>query len=155
MQPLIFVNSKKTVKGSVNEGGLRVPTIAAWPSKIKAGSKSDHPSIFYDFFATMADIVGSPLPYPTDGISYLPTLVGEKQIKHDYLYWEFPEKQYKGQQAIRTDNWKGIKKNLLKGKRCNSPCKECNAEGTVLGKSHASAWRKIYKFLVNMLVKMQ
>ena len=45
----IFVNSKKTVKGSVNEGGLRVPTIATWPSKIKAGSKSDHPSIFYDF----------------------------------------------------------------------------------------------------------
>ena len=75
-----------------------------------------HPSVFYDFFATMADIVDSPLPYPTDGISYLPTLIGEKQIKHDYLYWEFPEKQYKGQQAIRTDNWKGIKKNLLKGK---------------------------------------
>lgn len=112
----IFINSKKTVKGSVNEGGLRVPTIATWPSKIKAGSKSDHPSVFYDFFATMADIVGSPLPYPTDGISYLPTLVGEKQIKHDYLYWEFPEKQYGGQQAIRKDNWKGIKKNLLKGK---------------------------------------
>lgn len=29
---------------------------------------------------------------------------------------ELHEKQYKGQQAIRTDNWKGIKKNLLKGK---------------------------------------
>ena len=65
----VFVNSKKTVKGSVNEGGLRVPTIATWPSKIKAGSKSDHPSVFYDFFATMADILDSSLPYPTDGIS--------------------------------------------------------------------------------------
>ena len=48
------------------------------------------------------------------------------------------------------DIWTGptisnYRKNLLKGKRCNSPCKECNAEGTVLGKSHASAWRKIYK----------
>ena len=64
----------------------------------------------------MADIVDSSLPYPTDGISYLPTLIGEKQVKHDYLYWEFPEKQYGGQQAIRKDNWKGIKKNLLKGK---------------------------------------
>ena len=47
----IFVNSKKTVKGSVNEGGLRVPTIASWPSNIKAGPKSDNPSIFYDFFS--------------------------------------------------------------------------------------------------------
>ena len=37
------------------------------------------------------------------------------------------------------------RKNLLQGKRCNSPCTECNAEGTVLGKSHASEWRKIYK----------
>lgn len=34
---------------------------------------------------------------------------------------------------------------LLKGKRCNSPCLECNAEGTVLGSSSADAWRKIYK----------
>ena len=41
----IFVNSKKTVKGSLNEGGIRVPTIASWPKKIKAGVKSSHPSI--------------------------------------------------------------------------------------------------------------
>ena len=34
----IFVNSKNTVKGNVNEGGIRVPTIASWPKKIKAGS---------------------------------------------------------------------------------------------------------------------
>ena len=111
----IFVNSKKTVKGSLNEGGIRVPTIASWPKKIKAGVKSNHPSIFYDFFATVADIVGNRLPYPIDGISYLPTLVGGKQLKHDYLYWEFPEKQYKGQQAVRKNKWKGIRKNLLSG----------------------------------------
>ena len=36
------------------------------------------------------------------------------------------------------------RKNLLNGKRCNSPCTECNAEGTVLGYKHADAWRKIY-----------
>tara|TARA_E500000178_G_scaffold351365_1_gene412293 strand:- start:387 stop:1292 length:906 start_codon:yes stop_codon:yes gene_type:complete len=36
------------------------------------------------------------------------------------------------------------RKNLLEGKRCNSPCTECNAEGTVLGKSHAEAWHKVY-----------
>ena len=37
------------------------------------------------------------------------------------------------------------RKNLLEGKRCNSPCSECNAEGTVLGASSADEWRKIYK----------
>ena len=36
------------------------------------------------------------------------------------------------------------RKNLLKGKRCNSPCSECNAEGTVLGKNHAQEWQRIY-----------
>ena len=37
------------------------------------------------------------------------------------------------------------RKNLLKGKRCSSPCNSCNANGTLLGKEHASAWKKIYK----------
>tara|TARA_S200000501_G_C20864988_1_gene761490 strand:- start:1134 stop:2654 length:1521 start_codon:yes stop_codon:yes gene_type:complete len=108
-----FVNSEKTVKGSVNEGGIRVPTIVTWPSKIKGGTKSDHPSTFYDFFATVSDIIGKPMPNKTDGISYLPSLIGKKQIVHEYLYWEFPA--YGGQQAIRINQWKGIKKNLLKG----------------------------------------
>ncbi len=48
------------------------------------------------------------------------------------------------------DIWKGAtitkyRKNLLNGKRCDNPCTECNAEGTVLGKNHAQAWKKIYK----------
>ena len=108
-----FVNSKNTVKGSVNEGGIRVPTIATWPKKIKPGTYSEHPSTFYDYYATVSDIINKELPYSIDGISYYPTLIGEKQDKHDYLYWEFPA--YGGQQAIRVNNWKGIKKNLFKG----------------------------------------
>ena len=108
-----FVNSKNTVKGNVNEGGIRVPTIATWPKRIKPGSKSDHPSTFYDYFATVSDIINESLPYAIDGISYYPTLVGENQEKHEYLYWEFPA--YGGQQAIRINQWKGIKKNLFKG----------------------------------------
>ena len=113
----IFMNSSSSVKASVREGGIRVPTIASWPEKIKAGSKSDHPSTFYDFFATIVDIIGKPELYKMDGISYLPTLIGEKQDKHDYLYWEFPEKKggQQGQQAIRVGNWKGIKEDLIKG----------------------------------------
>ena len=109
----IFVNSKTTVKGNVNEGGIRVPTIATWPSKIKAGTQSQHTSVFYDYFATVCDILDVEPPYPIDGISYYPSLLEKSQQKHDYLYWEFPA--YGGQQAIRMGSWKGLKKNLFKG----------------------------------------
>ena len=40
-------------------------------------------------------------------------MIGKEQKVHDYLYWEFPA--YGGQQAIRIDKWKGIKRDLLKG----------------------------------------
>lgn len=109
----IFVNSKNTVKGNVNEGGIRVPTIASWPKRIEAGTSSDHPSIFYDYFATVCDVIGAEIDYKIDGESYLPALTGEEQKKHDYLYWEFPA--YTGQQAIRVDQWKGYKKELFEG----------------------------------------
>ncbi len=46
--------------------------------------------------------------------------------------------------------WKGrtltnYRKDLLSGKRCSNPCKNCNADGTLLGKNHAAEWKKIYK----------
>ena len=46
--------------------------------------------------------------------------------------------------------WKGkilskFRKNLLQGKRCNSPCNKCNADGTLLGENHAKEWNTIYK----------
>ena len=108
-----FLNSEDTVKGNLNEGGIRVPTIVSWPKVIPFGSESNHPSAFYDYLATVSDLVGLSPPYKTDGISFLPTLKGKNQEKHKYLYWEFPS--YGGQQAIRVNNWKGIKKNLFKG----------------------------------------
>ena len=37
-----------------------------------------------------------------------------------------------------------FRKNLLKGKRCDSPCNACNAEGTLLGSKHAKIWKSIY-----------
>jgi len=108
-----FLNSENTVKGNLNEGGIRVPAIVTWPKVISAGSESNHPSIFYDYLATISDLVGVTPPYKTDGISFLPTLKGKTQKKHKFLYWEFPS--YGGQQAIRINKWKGIKKGLIKG----------------------------------------
>ncbi|SOE19641.1 arylsulfatase [Spirosomataceae bacterium TFI 002] len=99
-------------KGFVFEGGIRVPMIAAWPRKIKAGSKSDHISAFYDVMATFADISKVEAP-SNDGISFLPTLLGKKQKQHEYLFWEFTG--YNGQQAIRKGDWKAIRIGIMKG----------------------------------------
>lgn len=98
-------------KGFVYEGGIRVPTFFTWPNKIKSNSKSDHISSHYDMLATFYDIAGISTPKDTDGISLLPTLLGEgNQRVHEFLYWEFPE--YGGQVAIRMGDWKVIRQHL-------------------------------------------
>lgn len=98
-------------KGFVYEGGIHVPMIATWPGHIKPNSKSDLISSQYDVMATFADLTGFKAPADTDGISFLPTLLGGKQWeKHDFLFWEYPE--YGGQVAIRMGNWKVIRQNL-------------------------------------------
>ena len=107
-----FVNSRGTMKGSVSEGGIRVPMIASWPNKIKAGSKSNHISAFYDFFETACDVAGIDNEIQTDGVSFYPEMIGGVQAKHDYLYWEYPASG--GLQAIRMGKWKGVKNNLFK-----------------------------------------
>jgi arylsulfatase A-like enzyme len=100
-------------KRDLYEGGIRVPTLAYWPSQITPNSKSDHISAFWDFFPTATEIAG--LDYNSskiDGISFLPELKGENQKKHPYLYWEFLEKG--GRQAVRMNQWKAVRMNMSK-----------------------------------------
>lgn len=91
-------------KTDLLEGGIRVPLIVRWPGRVEPGSVSSHVSAFWDFLPTVADIVGQRYPAGIDGISYLPTLLGKPQAQHPHLYWE-----YENQQAVRLDNWKGIR----------------------------------------------
>jgi arylsulfatase A-like enzyme len=91
-------------KGSLYEGGLKVPFLVRWPAKIKAGSVTDHLCYFPDIMPTLAGLSGAKSP-KTDGLSLLPTLTGEgEQKQHDHLYWE-----YLGQTAVRMKNWKAYK----------------------------------------------
>ncbi len=107
----------KGLKGSLYEGGIRVPFIARWPGKIKPNTVSHHVSAFWDMFPTFCEVAGVQAPKGLDGISFLPALLGDPiQIQHEYLYWEFPS--YGGQQAIRMGQWKGIRQNLMpRGKK--------------------------------------
>lgn len=104
-----FFNSSaglRGVKRDLYEGGIRSPFLAVWPNKIKAGTVSDHISAFWDMKPTIADLVGEKVN-TTDGISLLPTLLGQKgQKQHEYLFWEFHEANSK--MAVRKGEWKAI-----------------------------------------------
>lgn len=93
-------------KGDIRDGAFHVPAAARWPKHIKPGQTSDHIWAMWDFMPTAAEIIGVDAPANTDGISILPTLLGEtgKQKKHDFLYWE-----YKEEQAVRMGDWYGYK----------------------------------------------
>jgi arylsulfatase A-like enzyme len=100
------------IKRSLHDGGIRVPLVARWPGRIAPGKTSSHVCAFWDFLPTAAELAGAKSPEGLDGISFVPTLIGESQAghtqqQHDYLYWEFGEGGF--QQAIRAGRWKGIR----------------------------------------------
>lgn len=109
-----FFNSNGPFRGGkrdLYEGGIRVPFVAVWPGTIEAGTRSDHPSAFWDLLPTACDIAGvEPSQSDLDGISYLPTLLGRAQDQqtHDALYWEFNERQGPIQ-AVRVGDWKAVR----------------------------------------------
>lgn len=100
-------------KRDMYEGGIRTPFIVYWNGIIKKGSVSDHQSAFWDFMPTVCELTGANIPENTDGISYLPTLLGKNgQKKHDYLFFEFYEQG--GKRAVIKDNWKLIQLDVNK-----------------------------------------
>jgi arylsulfatase A-like enzyme len=104
-------------KRDLTEGGIRVPLIARWPGQVQAGSSSDLVCAFWDFLSTAADLAGAPVPEKLDGLSIVPTLLGEKradrpQKTHEFLYWEFHERGF--EQAVRMGDWKYIRRPYAK-----------------------------------------
>ncbi|WP_222847002.1 arylsulfatase [Pontiella desulfatans] len=112
-----WFNSNGDLRGEKRdlfEGGVRVPMIAHWPGRIPAGTTSDHLSAFWDVLPTLCELTGAKPPKNIDGISFLPTLLGQGgQGRHDYLYWEFYEKG--GKRAALTHRWKAVQLNMFKG----------------------------------------
>lgn len=106
-----FFNGSGPLRGmktEVWEGGIRVPTIAAWPGRIAPNQTSDFVGASWDFFPTFAALAGAKTPTDLDGVSIVPTLLGDakNQRQHEYLYWEMATK---GQQAVRLGDWKGVR----------------------------------------------
>ena len=102
-------------KRSLYEGGIRTPLIARWPGTIEPGSECDLITTQWDIMPTVADAGGRPVTPEMDGISILPTLLGQadRQAPREHIYFEF----YEGakQQAVRMGDWKGYRKNGTEG----------------------------------------
>jgi len=106
------VGPLRGLKGSLYEGGVRVPLIARWPGKVKPGSVSARVVGFEDLLPTLADATGAKTPQGVDGISFVPTLEGKTQEERPFLYREFSG--YGGQVSVRMGKWKAIRQKLLR-----------------------------------------
>lgn len=90
-------------KGSVWEGGHRVPAIANWPGRIKPGTVCGETAISLDIMPTMLQLAGAKLPdgHKLDGVSLAPVLFGTGKLSKRRLFWEFHRKA-----AVRDGAWK-------------------------------------------------
>lgn len=89
-------------KTNLYEGGLRVTFLARWPGKIKPGTVNDYIGSFADLLPTFVELAGGPTPDNIDGLSLVPSLLGQTQPEHQYLYWENGDGRY----AVLEKNWK-------------------------------------------------
>jgi arylsulfatase A len=99
-------------KGSVYEGGIRVPMIACLPGRIPAGVVNDTPGYFADWLPTLCDAVGMVEPGGLDGESLWPVLNGQRDTldPRKPMIWVFPE--YGGQVAVRSGHFKLVRQRL-------------------------------------------
>ena len=116
------------IKRDCWEGGLRMPTIAAWPRRIKGGTVVAAPSMLSDWLPTFADVAQLPVPARADGVSLLPALTGKGRMVSGLVYVEYFEngktpvfkefeasrrgKSRNQMQAVRMDNLIGVRYNI-------------------------------------------
>jgi arylsulfatase A-like enzyme len=79
-------------KGSLYEGGVRVPFIVRWPGKVTAGSALGTPTVHVDLFPTLLELSGAAKPRQAlDGESLLPLMLGKSStLKRDAIFQHFP-----------------------------------------------------------------
>jgi arylsulfatase A len=107
----------RAAKGTVYEGGIRVPMIVRWPGKTRAGSVSRDPWAFCDFLPTALEIAGAKRQPQVDGISVARAFSGKPIPKREYFYWEqnsfdIPRQVFRPeslQQAVRFGSWKAVR----------------------------------------------
>lgn len=94
-------------KGTLYEGGIRVPFIVRWPGMIPAGSTSDVPVAHVDMYPTLAELTGAKPHAGTelDGVSFASVLKNPRaMLRREAIYWHFPGylESYVHTQGFRT-----------------------------------------------------
>ncbi len=80
-------------KGTLYEGGIRVPMLMRWPTRIRPGSRCNAPTAHVDLYPTLLHVAGAQVPsdYVLDGVSLHPLWRDPQQpLPRDALYWHFP-----------------------------------------------------------------
>ncbi len=87
------------------EGGIRVPYIARWPARVRAGGTTAQQAVTMDWMATFLAAAGASADpqYPLDGISLLPVLENPGQAIARDLFWRM---KFRSQRAARSGDWK-------------------------------------------------
>lgn len=99
---------QRGVKRNNHEGGLKVPFMIRWPSRIEPGSESARRTAVYDMLPTLAEALEVEIPVAIDGLSFLSTLTGKGvQKEHEYLFWLNTTGASK--EAIIVGDWKLIR----------------------------------------------
>jgi len=99
-------------KGSVYEGGVRVPLMVSYPPEIRAGSTSDVPAMSIDLFPTLVELCRlAPKPSKPgwDGVSIAPALLEKGSVRRDTLFWHYPHYHTGGATpygAVRSGDWR-------------------------------------------------
>ena len=111
--PIVCSNAPlRDEKGTLYEGGIRVPLIIRWAGVAPAGRECDEPTSTIDFWSTFADLasVSPPDDQPLDGLSLLPLLKApDSQLDRAALYWHYPHYHHsRPAGAIRARDWKLI-----------------------------------------------
>ncbi len=109
----------RSQKGDLYEGGIHVPMMIRWPSKVEPGSLCDEVVINYDLFSTFLEIgkAKAPKSQIADGLSLIPLITGEvESLPREAVYWHFPSNMWTRNPigAIRKGNYKLIE-NFLDG----------------------------------------
>ncbi|MCG6191327.1 sulfatase [Maribellus maritimus] len=96
-------------KGTLYEGGIRVPLIVKWPAKIKKGMVSDAIVSSVDFFPTLVELAGRELPDDQvfDGKSLVSVLLGKNNDSERAIFWHYPVYHHdEPANAVRKGDWK-------------------------------------------------
>jgi uncharacterized sulfatase len=102
----------KGEKGSLHEGGIRVPLIVRHPSLVKPGTVCAEPAVSHDFYPTFVEAARGGLPdtQTIDGHSLMPLLANPAlKLRRNAIHWHYPHYHHdRPASAIRERSWKLI-----------------------------------------------